>query len=66
LSAEIRPQPFSSLPPERGFKSATGGAWRLARREEREVRAEFGETWGRYAMVTPAFCRGRRIAARHV
>jgi protein-S-isoprenylcysteine O-methyltransferase Ste14 len=28
---------------------------RLARREEREVRAEFGETYARYAAVTPAF-----------
>lgn len=27
----------------------------LARREEREVRAEFGETWDAYARVTPAF-----------
>jgi protein-S-isoprenylcysteine O-methyltransferase Ste14 len=33
-------------------------AWmyaRLARREEREVRAEFGEAYARYAAVTPAF-----------
>src|SRR5262245_6626314 len=28
---------------------------RLARREEREVRAEFGETYARYAAATPAF-----------
>jgi protein-S-isoprenylcysteine O-methyltransferase Ste14 len=28
---------------------------RLARREEREVRAEFGEAWDRYAAETPAF-----------
>lgn len=28
---------------------------RLARREEREVRAEFGEVWDRYAVQTPAF-----------
>lgn len=28
---------------------------RLARREEREVRAEFGEAYARYAAVTPAF-----------
>jgi protein-S-isoprenylcysteine O-methyltransferase Ste14 len=28
---------------------------RLARREEREVRAEFGETYARYAATTPAF-----------
>ena len=26
---------------------------RLAHREEREVSAEFGETWTRYASVTP-------------
>ena len=28
---------------------------RLARREEREVRAELGEVWDRYAVKTPAF-----------
>ena len=28
---------------------------RLARREEREVRVEFGETYARYAATTPAF-----------
>jgi protein-S-isoprenylcysteine O-methyltransferase Ste14 len=28
---------------------------RLARREERDVRAEFGETWDRYAAQTPGF-----------
>jgi protein-S-isoprenylcysteine O-methyltransferase Ste14 len=28
---------------------------RLARREEREVLAEFGETYARYAAETPAF-----------
>jgi protein-S-isoprenylcysteine O-methyltransferase Ste14 len=28
---------------------------RLARREEREVLAEFGEAYRRYAAVTPAF-----------
>jgi len=28
---------------------------RLARREEREVRKEFGETYARYAANTPAF-----------
>ena len=28
---------------------------RLARREEREVAAEFGEAYRRYAAVTPAF-----------
>lgn len=28
---------------------------RLARREEREVVAEFGEEYARYASVTPAF-----------
>lgn len=28
---------------------------RLARREEREVRAELGETYARYAAATPAF-----------
>lgn len=39
---------------------------RLARREEREVRAEFGEAYARYAAATPAFFpRLRRIAERH-
>ena len=28
---------------------------RIARREERDVRAEFGETWDRYAAQTPRF-----------
>ncbi len=28
---------------------------RLVRREEREVREEFGEAYARYAAVTPAF-----------
>ena len=28
---------------------------RLAHREEREVRAEFGDTYARYAATTPAF-----------
>jgi protein-S-isoprenylcysteine O-methyltransferase Ste14 len=28
---------------------------RLARREEREVRAEFGDVYARYAAATPAF-----------
>jgi len=28
---------------------------RLARHEEREVRAEFGEAYGRYAAQVPAF-----------
>jgi protein-S-isoprenylcysteine O-methyltransferase Ste14 len=28
---------------------------RLARREEREVQAEFGETYAHYAAATPAF-----------
>jgi protein-S-isoprenylcysteine O-methyltransferase Ste14 len=38
---------------------------RLARREEREVRAEFGETYDRYAATTPAFIpRWRRTVAR--
>jgi len=38
---------------------------RLARREEREVRAEFGEVYDRYAAVTPAFLpRLGRTAAR--
>jgi protein-S-isoprenylcysteine O-methyltransferase Ste14 len=27
---------------------------RLARQEEREMRAEFGETYARYAVATPA------------
>jgi protein-S-isoprenylcysteine O-methyltransferase Ste14 len=39
---------------------------RLARREEREVRAEFGPAYTRYADSTPAFvpCLGRRYAER--
>jgi protein-S-isoprenylcysteine O-methyltransferase Ste14 len=40
---------------------------RLARREEREVCAEFGEAYARYAATTPAFVpRVRRTAARRV
>ena len=39
---------------------------RLARREEREVRAEFGEMYARYAATTPAFIpRLRRPAPGH-
>jgi protein-S-isoprenylcysteine O-methyltransferase Ste14 len=38
---------------------------RLARREEREVRAEFGEAYARYAAATPAFFpRFRRTAPK--
>jgi protein-S-isoprenylcysteine O-methyltransferase Ste14 len=38
---------------------------RLARREEREVRVEFGDTWDNYAARTPAFIpRIRRPADR--
>ena len=38
---------------------------RLARREEREVRAELGEAYARYAAVTPAFLpRRRRVTER--
>ena len=38
---------------------------RLARQEEREVRAEFGEAYARYAATTPAFVpRLRRTAQR--
>jgi methanethiol S-methyltransferase len=38
---------------------------RLARREEREVRAEFGEAYARYAAATPAFVpRLGRVTAR--
>jgi protein-S-isoprenylcysteine O-methyltransferase Ste14 len=38
---------------------------RLARREEREVRAEFGEAYSRYAAATPAFFpRLRRTAPK--
>jgi protein-S-isoprenylcysteine O-methyltransferase Ste14 len=29
--------------------------WRLAKREEREVNAEFGEAYRRYARLIPAF-----------
>ena len=39
---------------------------RLARREEREVQAAFGETYRRYAATTPAFVpRFVRPTARH-
>jgi protein-S-isoprenylcysteine O-methyltransferase Ste14 len=38
---------------------------RLARREEREVLAEFGEAYVRYAAATPAFFPRWRPAARH-
>lgn len=31
---------------------------RLTRQEEREVRAEFGDAYARYAAVTPAFVPG--------
>jgi len=38
---------------------------RLARREEREARAEFGEVYARYAAGTPAFSpRLRRFVQR--
>jgi protein-S-isoprenylcysteine O-methyltransferase Ste14 len=33
---------------------------RLARREEAEVRAQFGHEWDRYATETPAFIPWRR------
>jgi protein-S-isoprenylcysteine O-methyltransferase Ste14 len=36
---------------------------RLARREEREIRAEFSETYARYAAATPAFIPRWRGAA---
>ena len=38
---------------------------RLARREESEVHAEFGDAWNAYARVTPAFLPriGRRVSA---
>jgi protein-S-isoprenylcysteine O-methyltransferase Ste14 len=38
---------------------------RLARREEREVLAEFGEVYARYAAATPAFFPRLGRAARH-
>ena len=38
---------------------------RLTRQEEREVRAEFGEAYARYAAATPAFVpRLRRTTQR--
>jgi protein-S-isoprenylcysteine O-methyltransferase Ste14 len=37
------------------FPVLVGMYVRLARREEREVRAEFGEAYARYAATTPAF-----------
>ena len=47
------------------FPVLTSAYVRLARREEREVRATFGERYARYAVVTPAFMpRLRRFAAR--
>jgi len=45
------------------FPILVGMYVRLARREEREVRAEFGETYARYAAVTPAFIPRLRGAA---
>jgi protein-S-isoprenylcysteine O-methyltransferase Ste14 len=40
---------------------------RLARREEREVQAEFGEAYARYGAATPAFLpRLRRATSPHV
>jgi protein-S-isoprenylcysteine O-methyltransferase Ste14 len=39
---------------------------RLARREEAEVRAEFGELWDRYAAVTPAFIPRLGRSRRHL
>jgi protein-S-isoprenylcysteine O-methyltransferase Ste14 len=38
---------------------------RLARREEREVQAEFGEVYARYAAATPAFFPRLSRAAKH-
>jgi protein-S-isoprenylcysteine O-methyltransferase Ste14 len=38
---------------------------RLARREEREILAEFGEVYARYAAATPAFFPRLGRAARH-
>jgi methanethiol S-methyltransferase len=40
---------------------------KLARREEREVLAEFGETYRRYMITTPAFFPrlGGRVKTRH-
>ena len=35
---------------------------RLARREEREVESEFGDTYRRYAATTPAFFPGLALA----
>jgi protein-S-isoprenylcysteine O-methyltransferase Ste14 len=47
------------------FPVLVGMYVRLARREEREVRAEFGEAYARYAATTPAFIpRFGRAAAR--
>ena len=38
---------------------------RLARREEREILAEFGEVYARYAAATPAFFPRLGRAVRH-
>ena len=38
---------------------------RLAIREERDVRAEFGDVWERYARATPRFLARRRSQASH-
>ena len=47
------------------FPILVGMYVQLARREEREVEAEFGETYARYAARTPAFIpRWRRAAPR--
>jgi methanethiol S-methyltransferase len=38
--------------------------WRLARREEREVEAQFGEAYRRYAEQVPAFIPRRHRLAK--
>jgi protein-S-isoprenylcysteine O-methyltransferase Ste14 len=48
------------------FPVLTWAYVRLARREEADVRAAFGDAYDRYAAVTPAFVpRGRRPAVAH-
>jgi protein-S-isoprenylcysteine O-methyltransferase Ste14 len=49
------------------FPILVGMYVRLAHREEREVRAKFGEAYARYAATTPAFVpRLRRATPRPV
>ena len=46
------------------FPVLTWAYVRLARREEQEVRATFGDVYARYAAVTPAFVPRFKRSAR--